>query len=100
MAHITGGGLLENIPRVLPKNCSVEIHKNKIPERPLFNLLRKLGNLNDDQMYRTFNMGAGLVLILAPETLSPIRDVLTHFPSFPLYEIGRVVKGDQQVKLL
>lgn len=100
MAHITGGGLLENLPRVLPKNCSVEIHKKQIPERPIFSLLRKLGNLNDDQMYRTFNMGAGLVLILAPEALSPIREVLTRFPSFPLYEIGRVIKGDQQVKLL
>lgn len=100
MAHITGGGLLENIPRILPQNCAVEIHKKQLPERPLFNLLRKLGNLDDNQMYRTFNMGAGMVLFLSPEVLSPIRELLRDFPSFPLYEIGRVIKGDKQVKLL
>lgn len=100
MAHITGGGLLENIPRILPSDCSVEIIKKQIPEQPLFNLLRKLGNLDDNQMYRTFNMGAGLVLFLAPEVLSSVQEVLLNFPSFPLYEIGRVVKGDRQVQLL
>ncbi|MBI2784851.1 MAG: phosphoribosylformylglycinamidine cyclo-ligase, partial [Legionella longbeachae] len=100
MAHITGGGLLENIPRILPKDCGVEIYKKLIPELPIFNLLRKLGHLDDDQMYRTFNMGSGLVLFLAPEQLSRIRDVLRDFPSFPLYEIGYVVKGNQKVKLL
>lgn len=100
MAHITGGGLLENIPRIIPKNCAVEIYKKQIPEQPLFNLLRTLGNLDDAQMYRTFNMGAGLVLFLSPETLSPIRDVLRDYPGFPLYEIGRVVKGYNEVRLL
>ncbi|KTC83236.1 phosphoribosylformylglycinamidine cyclo-ligase [Legionella cincinnatiensis] len=100
MAHITGGGLLENIPRILPKNCAVEIHKSLIPELPIFNLLRKLGHLDDEQMYRTFNMGAGLVLFIAPETLSAIREVLRDFPSYPLYEIGHVIRGEQKVTLL
>ncbi|STX39451.1 phosphoribosylformylglycinamidine cyclo-ligase [Legionella feeleii] len=100
MAHITGGGLLENIPRILPSDCSVEIIKKQIPEQPLFNLLRKLGNLDDNQMYRTFNMGAGLVLFLALEVLSSVQEVLLDFPSFPLYEIGHVVKGDRKVQLL
>jgi phosphoribosylformylglycinamidine cyclo-ligase len=100
MAHITGGGLLDNIPRILPQNCAVEIHKKQIPEQPIFNLLRHLGQLDDYQMYRTFNMGAGMVLFLSPETLSSIREVLRDFPSFPLYEIGKVVRGDQRVKLL
>jgi phosphoribosylformylglycinamidine cyclo-ligase len=100
MAHITGGGLLENIPRILPKDCAVELSKKAIPELPIFNLLRKLGHLDDNQMYRTFNMGAGLVLFLAPETLSSIQEVLRAFPAFPLYEIGQVVKGDQKVILL
>ena len=100
MAHITGGGLLENIPRILPKHCAVEIHKKQIPERPIFSLLAQLGNLNDDQLYRTFNMGAGLVLFISPEVLSPIRELLRDFPDYPLYEIGRVIKGEQQVRLL
>lgn len=100
MAHITGGGLLENIPRILPKHCGVEIHKKQIPELPIFSLLRKLGHLDDEHMYRTFNMGAGLVLFIAPETLSAVREVLRNFPSFPLYEIGHVVRGEQKVTLL
>lgn len=100
MAHITGGGLLENIPRILPKHCSVEIHKKQIPELPIFNLLRKLGHLDDEHMYRTFNMGAGLVLFIAPQTLTAVREVLRDFPAFPLYEIGQVVRGEQKVTLL
>lgn len=100
MAHITGGGLLENIPRILPKHCSVEIHKKQIPELPIFNLLRKLGHLDDEHMYRTFNMGAGLVLFIAPQTLTAVREVLRDFPTFPLYEIGQVVRGEQKVTLL
>lgn len=100
MAHVTGGGLLENIPRILPGDCGVEIYKKNIPELLIFNLLASLGNLNDEQMYRTFNMGAGLVLFLSPEMLSPIRDVLRDFPDFPLYEIGHVVQGNREVRLL
>jgi phosphoribosylformylglycinamidine cyclo-ligase len=100
MAHITGGGLLGNIPRILPSDCKVEIIKKQIPEQPLFNLLRKLGSLDDNQMYRTFNMGVGLVLFLAPESLGSIHEVMLEFPSFPLYEIGRVVRGEKRVQLL
>ncbi|KTD23743.1 phosphoribosylformylglycinamidine cyclo ligase [Legionella lansingensis] len=100
MAHITGGGLLENLPRILPAGCAIEIQKRQIPERPIFNLLRKLGNLDDHQMYRTFNMGAGLVLCFSPEEFSAIREVLRDFEAFPLYEIGRVVSGTREVKLL
>ncbi|WED42357.1 phosphoribosylformylglycinamidine cyclo-ligase [Legionella cardiaca] len=101
MAHITGGGLLENIPRILPAGCAVEIHKKHIPERPIFNLLRRLGNLDDQQMYRTFNMGAGLVLFISPEVLSSLQETLNDFPDFPLYEIGRVINHtDKKVCLL
>ncbi|KTC77054.1 phosphoribosylformylglycinamidine cyclo-ligase [Legionella brunensis] len=101
MAHITGGGLLENIPRILSNGCAVEIYRQRIPERPIFNLLRRLGNLDDQQMYRTFNMGIGLVLFLSPEVLSSVRDALRHFPDYPLLEIGHVVKGtNKKVSLL
>lgn len=100
MAHITGGGLLENIPRILPEDCSVEIQKNACPTLPIFDVLRQLGRLHDNEMYRTFNMGVGLVMIVAPETLAPMRDELKAFPAFPLYEIGKVVKGQQDVRLI
>ena len=100
MAHITGGGLRENIPRILPAHCAVELVKSQIPELPVFQVLRQLGKLNDDELYRTFNMGAGMVLFLAPDTLAPIREVLRDFPQFPLYEIGQVVAGKREVRLL
>lgn len=101
MAHITGGGLLENIPRILSAHCAVELYKNKIPEQALFNILRKLSNLDDNHLYKTFNMGAGLVLFLSPEAFELSDKFLqTNFPSFPLYKIGQVVSGRQEVRLL
>ena len=96
MAHITGGGLLENIPRILPEGCQVEIQKNTWPEQAVFAVLRTLGNLNDAEMYRTFNMGVGLVMILAAEEAARARQLSNH----TLYEIGKVVVGQRQVKLI
>jgi phosphoribosylformylglycinamidine cyclo-ligase len=99
MAHITGGGLLENIPRVLPINCAVEIRKNSWPQQPLFALLRDLGRLDDSEMYRTFNMGVGLVMIVAPDMIEKARAALRIFPEFKLHEIGQVVSGTKTVTL-
>ncbi|TAK73052.1 MAG: phosphoribosylformylglycinamidine cyclo-ligase [Gammaproteobacteria bacterium] len=96
MAHITGGGVLENIPRILPANCAVEIHKNACPILPIFNVLHKIGRLNDHEMYRTFNMGIGLVMIVPPEAVALMQAALSD----PLYEIGRVVNGPQEVRLI
>ncbi|RAP36044.1 phosphoribosylformylglycinamidine cyclo-ligase [Legionella quinlivanii] len=100
MAHITGGGLLENIPRVLPAGCAAQINKNKIPQLPLFNLLRRISRLDDRELYRTFNMGAGMVLVFAPEAQTAITKTLKAFPDFPLYEIGRITNGNREVTLL
>lgn len=100
MAHITGGGVLENIPRILPAECAVEIRKDSCPVLPLFHVLRRLGQLDDAEMYRTFNMGIGLVMIVAPEVVTAMRAALTDFPEFPLYEIGRVISGKQEVRLM
>lgn len=100
MAHITGGGVLENIPRILPANCAVEIHKNACPVPPVFNVLRKLGRLDDHEMYRTFNMGMGLIMIVSEEALPLMRAVLKEDDIFPLYEVGCVVEGKREVKLI
>ncbi len=100
MAHITGGGLLENVPRVLPEHCAVEINKNAWPHLPVFNKLCQLGKLDDHEAYRTFNMGVGLVMIIPPEALANMKQVLSAWPQFPLYEIGKVVSGHQQVRLI
>lgn len=67
MAHITGGGTLENIPRILPEYCMVEINTKNYPTQPIFNILKRLGQLDENEMHRTFNMGIGLVMIVAPQ---------------------------------
>ena len=63
LAHITGGGFLENIPRVLPDGVSVEINRGSWAEPAIFGLMQKLGNVSDQEMFRTFNMGIGMVVI-------------------------------------
>ncbi len=100
MAHITGGGLLDNIPRILPKGCAVEIQKNNWPEQAIFSVLRRLGKLEDNEMYRTFNMGIGLVIVMAEDQVDRARQQLTAFPHTTLYSLGRVTKGDSQVRLM
>jgi phosphoribosylformylglycinamidine cyclo-ligase len=64
MAHITGGGLLENIPRVLARNCRALIDRDSWPKLPIFELLRQGGDIDETEMYRTFNNGIGMVLIV------------------------------------
>ncbi len=100
MAHISGGGVLENIPRVLPAHCAVEIEKNKCPVLPVFNVLKSLGQLNELELYRTFNMGIGMAMIVAPANLEEMRWALKNYPDFPLYEIGKVVAGSSDVRLI
>lgn len=99
MAHITGGGLLENIPRILPRDCAVELRKGSWPTQAIFELLKSLGSLSDTDYYRTFNAGIGLVLIISPERLSALHDALNTLPSYALYEIGQVVSGQQSVSI-
>lgn len=100
MAHITGGGLLENIPRILPANCAVQINKASYPVLPIFNLLQTLGRLDETEMYRTFNMGVGLVMIVAKQSVTQMQQALKDFPNYPLYEIGAVVEGAPSVRLM
>jgi phosphoribosylformylglycinamidine cyclo-ligase len=100
IAHITGGGVLENIPRILPAGCSVEIRKQACPILPIFNIIRELGHLSETEMYRTFNMGVGLVVLLPSEGLAAIQIARQDFATYPLYEIGQVVPGNQKVRLI
>ncbi len=95
MAHITGGGLLENIPRILPEGCGVEIKKDSYPMLPVFEVMQKIGDVEESEMYRTFNMGIGMVLILDSEEAKKIKD----YDDFKLYKIGKVVEGDRSVIL-
>jgi phosphoribosylformylglycinamidine cyclo-ligase len=94
LVHITGGGFLENIPRILPEGVSVEINRGTWPELPIFNLLQRIGNISDHEMFRTFNMGIGMAIVCKPTATG-------EFNSMPeIHEIGRVVKGDREAKIV
>ncbi len=93
MAHITGGGFLDNIPRILPHGCGVEIHQNAWSIPPIFYILQQLGGLGPQEMFRTFNMGIGLVMIMSESEVYAVRDHLSLFPEFEVHQIGRVVES-------
>ncbi|MGE5589624.1 MAG: phosphoribosylformylglycinamidine cyclo-ligase [Bacillota bacterium] len=96
MAHITGGGLLENIPRVLPAGLQVNLRPGAWPEPPIFDLIRRLGPVEETEMRRTFNLGLGIVLIVAPER----ADDLLHEAAAlgeRAYVVGEVAAGKQGV---
>lgn len=96
LAHITGGGFIENIPRVLPASCSVEIELGTWKVLPIYNLIQKLGNVPQEQMYRVFNMGIGLVIIIDPSLEQSLTKVLSKY-SYKFSKIGRVVEGNRNV---
>ena len=98
LAHITGGGLTDNIPRILPEGTAVRIERGSWPIPPLFELLRKLGNVSDAEMYRTFNMGVGMVIVCAP---AAAKEIETHLRERgeECYRIGNVVNGNREVSI-
>jgi phosphoribosylformylglycinamidine cyclo-ligase len=98
LAHITGGGLTDNIPRILPEGTAVKIRKGSWPGPPLFDLLRKLGNVSDSEMYRTFNMGVGMVIVCSKENAASIANHLLESGN-PCYEIGEVIEGSRTVSI-
>jgi phosphoribosylformylglycinamidine cyclo-ligase len=76
LAHITGGGLLENIPRVLPKDLACEIDAQSWQQPPVFGWLRKTAGIDAQEMARTFNCGIGMILVVAPDRVDAVRGVL------------------------
>ncbi|HEY8203326.1 MAG TPA: AIR synthase-related protein, partial [Pyrinomonadaceae bacterium] len=98
LAHITGGGLLENIPRILPAGTSVEIRRGSWPVLPIFPLMQRLGNIDEPEMYRTFNMGVGMVILCDPSKTSTITNSV-NASGFECFEIGRVTRGERTVVL-
>lgn len=92
LAHITGGGLLENIPRILPENVSVELKRGTWHELPIFGLMQKLGNVEDKEMFRTFNMGVGMIVVCSQEDKEFLLENLEN-----CVEIGKVIDGNKQV---
>jgi phosphoribosylformylglycinamidine cyclo-ligase len=97
LAHITGGGLTDNIPRILPEGTAVEINNGSWPILPIFKKLQKLGNVSEAEMFRTFNMGVGMVMVVSVHERESIEARLRQLS--PVYEIGRVVPGNRQVSI-
>jgi phosphoribosylformylglycinamidine cyclo-ligase len=96
-AHITGGGISENLPRVLPSGCAAEIRLDAWPRPPLFRLLERLGNLPADEMLRTFNMGIGMILVVPARHQARAEAALRRSRS-DFYRLGQVVQGRRQVQ--
>ena len=100
MAHITGGGLIENIPRILPERCGVEITLGTWPVLPVFQMIVDIADLPREEAYRALNMGIGYVVALPASALPQWEAVIRAYPQFKYYQIGEVVSGHQDVKLL
>jgi phosphoribosylformylglycinamidine cyclo-ligase len=98
MAHITGGGLVENIPRILRDGLHCNIDRSTWAPQPVFTWMQRIGQVEDSEMYRTFNMGVGLVLVAPRGLLDDITSVLKPFPNLHVWELGRVNEGPGGVR--
>jgi phosphoribosylformylglycinamidine cyclo-ligase len=92
LAHITGGGFVDNIPRVLPRNCDVIIQKGTWKVLPIFELIQAEGGVPEDELYQVFNMGIGMVVIVAADQAEAVLKYI-RAQKHPAWLIGQVVKG-------
>ncbi len=98
IANITGGGFYENIPRVLPENSVAQIKRGSWNPSPLFAMMREQGQVEEREMFTTFNMGIGLVLVVSPQDVAA---TLAHFQtaSIEAFEIGTIEKGEGEARV-
>jgi phosphoribosylformylglycinamidine cyclo-ligase len=95
IAHITGGGITDNLPRVIPKGCKAVIHKGSWDIPPIFSFLREKGKITEDEMLRTFNNGIGMILAVRPKELEDVLGRL-HSLGEKAFVIGDVLKTDKE----
>jgi phosphoribosylformylglycinamidine cyclo-ligase len=93
LAHITGGGVLDNLPRILPDYLGATIRRGTWVEPPIFGLLERLGSLEESEMFHAFNMGLGMLVIVAPEQVENARAVLPG----ELSVVGEITMGAHEV---
>ena len=94
MAHITGGGITENLPRILPKNTAAHVELGSWPVLPIFEHLRELGQVPQDEMLRTFNMGVGLIVVVSADKFRKAQALLNRAEE-KFHVIGRIIKADR-----
>ena len=99
ISHITGGGLYENVPRMMKEGLTAQIETASFPVPPIFDLIAKKGNIPMRDMYNTFNMGVGLILAIPKEEVGQAKEILCHTEE-RAYVIGSVVAGDAGVELV
>tara|TARA_B100001123_G_scaffold426307_1_gene540264 strand:+ start:3795 stop:4832 length:1038 start_codon:yes stop_codon:yes gene_type:complete len=95
IAHITGGGLLDNVPRSLPEGLGARLSRGSWPENPIFALLQELGSIETSEMFQAFNMGLGLVLVVSSESANIAVEFL-HEQGEQAYIVGQVEKNPQK----
>ncbi len=100
LAHITGGGITDNLPRILPAGTAAEIDASAWTPPPIFRLLEQRGGIAREEMYRAFNMGIGLVLVCASGHLDAVTAALARAGERQAHRIGRIVSGDRAVRYL
>ena len=94
LAHITGGGIIDNIPRILPHACDAVIRKGTWPVLPIFSFLQEKGEVAEDEMFTVFNMGIGMVVIVSEEEAEIVEK---YSGNIPIYRIGEITKGQRNV---
>ena len=99
ISHITGGGLYENVPRMMKEGLTAQIETASFPVPPIFDLIAKKGNIPMRDMYNTFNMGVGMILAIPKEEVGQAKEILCHAEE-RAYVIGSVVSGDAGVELV
>jgi phosphoribosylformylglycinamidine cyclo-ligase len=96
LVHITGGGLIENVPRILPENLSAQFDRRAWDVPAVFPLIQKWGNVEEMEMYKVFNMGIGMCVIVDQKDAEALKAVLTQ-NNEPYFVIGEIVKGNKTV---
>jgi len=96
LAHLTGGGFIENIPRILPQGVGAVVQRGSWPIPPLFELLQRQGDITSEEMHRVFNMGIGLIIVAAPEDAAAIQSAIAE----ESWIVGQLIAGERKVTLL
>jgi phosphoribosylformylglycinamidine cyclo-ligase len=96
LAHITGGGVLENLPRILPDGCGARIKSGSWPVPPVFGYVQDKGAVSDAEMFRVFNMGLGMVVVVGEQEAGEMPDKLDETP---VYKVGEIVAGKATVEI-
>jgi phosphoribosylformylglycinamidine cyclo-ligase len=97
MAHITGGGIVGNVPRIIRDGLTAVIKENSWPMLPIFNIIKRLGNVPDEDMKKTFNLGIGYVIVIPKENSDLSISVLKQY-GFDAYHIGFIEKGGEKIR--